>query len=279
MALPDDTRRRMLKKGLEALYRRFDPSMLSPDPLECVPANVPALDREAAAFLAAAFAYGRADLIVRNVRSVLGELGPRVHRAVAEGRHAGRFRDFRYRFHKRPDLVWLLMELRRVYREHGSLENAFCSAPGDTPRRLDSFARLFRKGEKPLPARSFLVPSPVSGSACKRMNLFLRWMVRGKDVDLGLWKKMTPAELIIPLDVHVHRISGRIGLCDPKKAADFKAAALLTERLKEFDAADPVRFDFALCSLGKLGHCAKTPSPSACLKCVLKEVCGISPAR
>lgn len=265
-------RRRLIKGALETLYRRFDRSMLSPDPLECVPPSGEVLDREAAAFIASVFAYGRAGQIVRAVRAILAELGPRPHRAVMAGRHAARFRDFKYRFHKRPDLLWLLMKMRGAYRAHGSLENAFCSAPGDTRRRLEAFALLFDPGAGN-PARSFLVPSPAGGGACKRMNLFLRWMARRGEVDLGLWTKLATSELVIPLDVHVHRIAGRIGLADPRKPANFREALAITARLREFDPADPVRYDFALCSLGKLGHCVKTPDPGSCVSCVFAAVC------
>lgn len=266
-------RHEALKQGLEALYRRFDRSMLSPDPLECVPRAGEFRDVELSAFLAALFAYGRADLIVRNVSGILAELGPRPHAALMQGEYQERFKGWKYRFHKRADLLWLLDRLRAIYAGHGTLENAFCAAPGDMAARLAAFAGLFHGGKKPSAAKSFLVPSPANGSACKRMNLFLRWMVRKDDVDIGLWTRISPAELIMPLDVHVNRIAGRLGLANPKGAANLKKALALTERFREFDAADPVRYDFALCSLGKLGHCEKTPDPASCLACVLRECC------
>ncbi len=248
--------------------------MLSPDPLECVPRDGGFHDIELSAFLAAAFAYGRADLIVRNVRGILGELGPMPHAALMKGDYQARFLGWKYRFHKRSDMLWLLDRLRAVYTAHGTLENAFCAAPGGTGTRLAAFARLFTEGKKLSAAKSFLVPSPANGSACKRMNLFLRWMVRKDEVDIGLWTRIPPADLIMPLDVHVNRIAGRLGLVNPAGAANFKKAAALTERFREFDPADPVRYDFALCSLGKLGHCEKEPDPAGCLACVLREWCG-----
>lgn len=247
--------------------------MLSPDPLECVPRAGEFRDIELSAFLAALFAYGRADLIVRNVRGILSELGSRPHAALMEGEYKARFKGWKYRFHTRADLLWLFDRLLTIYAAHGTLENAFCAAPGDTEARLAAFARLFSGGKKLAAAKSFLVPSPVNGAACKRMNLFLRWMARKDEVDIGLWKRLSPAELIMPLDVHVDRIAGRLGLVNAKGAANFKKAVALTERLREFDPADPVRYDFALCSLGKLGHCEKTASPASCLACVLRECC------
>ncbi len=248
--------------------------MLSPDPLECVPRDGSFHDIELSAFLAATFAYGRADLIVRNVCGILGELGPSPHATLMNGEYGSRFEGWQYRFHKRDDLLWLLNRLRAIYAAHGTLEDAYCAAPGDAEARIAAFARLFAGTRKPSSARSFLAPSPANGSACKRMNLFLRWMVRKDDVDIGLWTRLAPSELVMPLDVHVNRIAGRLGLVNPKGAANFKKAAALTERFREFDPADPVRYDFALCSLGKLGHCEKKPDPASCLACVLRECCG-----
>ncbi len=247
--------------------------MLSPDPLECVPRTGEFRDIELSAFLAALFAYGRADIIVCNVRGILSELGPRPHAALMEGEHKARLKGWKYRFHKRDDLLWLLDRLRGIYAAHGTLENAFCATHGDMETRLAAFAQLFHGGKKLSAAKSFLVPSPVNGSACKRMNLFLRWMARKDDVDIGLWTRISPAELIMPLDVHVDRIAGRLGLVDSKGAANFKKALALTNRFREFDPADPVRYDFALCSLGKLGHCEKTPDPASCLACALRDCC------
>jgi len=271
----DVDREKVLKKGLDELYKKFDRSMLSPDPLECVPRKGAFKDVELSAFLAAVFAYGRADLIVRNVRFILGELGKRPHKTLMSGEYREKFKGFKYRFHKRPDLIWLLDGLRGVYEKYGTLENAFCDKPGALEERLKNFSALFRKkGAKISQAQKFLVTSPESGSACKRTNLFLRWMVRKDSVDLGLWKKLRPSELMIPLDVHVNRIAGRLSLVNPKGAADFKKAAALTERLRTFDPKDPVRYDFAICSLGKLGHCGKTPSAASCELCVLESLCG-----
>jgi uncharacterized protein (TIGR02757 family) len=263
-----------LKKGLDELYKKFDRSMITPDPLECVPTKGNFKDIELSAFLAAIFAYGRADLIVRNVRYILVELGEQPHKALMARDYRKKFKDFKYRFHKRPDIIWLLDRLHEVYEKYGTIENGFCSISGTTEERLKNFCGFFRQNGKQLTqAQNFLVTSPESGSACKRINLFLRWMVRKDSVDLGLWKKMKPSELIIPLDVHVNRIAGRISLVSPKGAADFKKATALTNRLKQFDPKDPVRYDFAICSLGKLGHCAKKPDVESCDICVLEKLC------
>lgn len=264
---------KILKPGLEKLYRLFDRSFISPDPLECVPLKGNFKERELQAFIASIFAYGRADMIVKNVSYILGELGPKPFATLMDGAYSSKLKTFKYRFHKRADLLWLLDRLQEIYRDHGSIEKAFIASGENHTDRLYGFSLLFRKklGGRSQP-RTFLVPSPKSGAACKRMNLFLRWMVRSDSLDLGLWKKIKPSELIIPLDVHVHRIAGRIGLVS-KGPANFKKAVELTENLKLLDPADPVRYDFAICSLGKLGHCGKEPIAEKCRECLLKSRC------
>ncbi|MGZ8830124.1 MAG: DUF2400 family protein, partial [Thermoanaerobaculia bacterium] len=114
--------------------------------------------------------------------------------------------------------------------------------------------------------------SPTDGSACKRMNLFLRWMIRRGAPDLGIWTFADPAKLIMPLDTHVHRISAFLGL-NRRKSADWKSASLLTERLREFDSSDPVRYDFAICRLGILDLCSRKRRKENCDVCQLRDVC------
>jgi uncharacterized protein (TIGR02757 family) len=104
------------------------------------------------------------------------------------------------------------------------------------------------------------------------MNLFLRWMIRRTSPDLGLWTFADPAKLVIPCDTHIHRIATFLGLND-RKSADWKAARGITDRLAEFDAADPVRYDFALCRLGILDLCSRKRSAENCAVCLLRDVC------
>jgi len=121
-------------------------------------------------------------------------------------------------------------------------------------------------------ALRYLLTSPDDGSACKRMNLYLRWMVRRTPPDLGLWSFVDPAKLVMPVDTHIHRIATFLGLND-RKSADWKAARGITDRLAEFDAADPVRYDFALCRLGILDLCSVRKKKENCDVCMLREVC------
>jgi uncharacterized protein (TIGR02757 family) len=121
-------------------------------------------------------------------------------------------------------------------------------------------------------ALQYLLTSPKDGSACKRMNLYLRWMVRRTSPDLGLWTFVDPAKLVMPVDTHIHRIATFLGLND-RKSADWKAARLLTDKLAKFDRGDPVRYDFALCRLGILDLCSRKRRRENCDVCMLREVC------
>ena len=118
----------------------------------------------------------------------------------------------------------------------------------------------------------YLLTSPRDGSACKRMNLFLRWMVRRTPPDLGIWDFVDPAKLVMPLDTHVHRIATFLGLND-RKSADWKAARAITDELAHFDKADPVRYDFALCRLGILDLCSRKRRKENCDVCLLRDAC------
>ncbi|MBI1884102.1 MAG: DUF2400 family protein [Chlamydiae bacterium] len=122
------------------------------------------------------------------------------------------------------------------------------------------------------PVRFFL-PNPKDGSTCKRLNLFLRWMVRGPDtIDLGLWREVSPSDLIIPLDTHVARISRYLGLSSSITYA-WKVSCEITQNLKRLDSRDPIKYDFALCHLGISGDCPSRPDLDKCEPCMLRPIC------
>ncbi|HSE64208.1 MAG TPA: DUF2400 family protein, partial [Thermoanaerobaculia bacterium] len=130
-------------------------------------------------------------------------------------------------------------------------------------------------GRRSLPAESpvrFFFPSPSSGSACKRWNLYLRWMVRKDAMDFGLWRAIPTSRLVIPTDTHVHRVARRLGLTR-RKSADWKTAREITDRLARLDPQDPVRYDYALCNLGTIGVCRPELAASLCADCPLCEAC------
>ena len=284
-ASPKSTRtpvgREILQQRLDELVATFDVSTIEPDPLQLVRRYDDPLDQEVAGLIAASFAYGRADVIVRNIGALLDQMQPSPFRYVAAfdpaEAHKG-FDGFAYRFHKTADLVAFLARISDVIRERGSLGELFRIGyddhDDDIARSLTRFVEAILAGDRQ-PATGnlrYLLTSPEDGSACKRMNLFLRWMVRRGSPDLGLWTFVDPAKLVVPLDTHVHRIARFLGLTG-RKSADWKTARAVTDRLATFDAADPVRYDFALCRLGILDLCSRRRRKEQCDVCLLRDVC------
>ena len=284
-------RREMLRQRLDTLVATFDLSTITPDPLQLILRYDDPLDQEVAGLLAAAFAYGRADIVVANVGGVLERMDPSPfayllafdrRRAVAD------FAGFTHRFHKTPELVALLERIAVAITTYGSLGELFrqCYGPEDSDIG-PSLARFVEtllcggglqpadgglKAAATLKALSYLLTSPNDGSACKRMNLFLRWMVRRTPPDLGIWDFVDPVKLVVPLDTHVHRIATFLGL-NRRKTPDWKAARLLTDRLAQFDREDPIRYDFAICRLGILDLCSRKRRKENCDVCLLRDVC------
>jgi uncharacterized protein (TIGR02757 family) len=273
-----------MKERLDTLVETFDISTIEPDPLQLVLRYDAPRDQEVAGLIAAAFAYGRAETIVANIGVVLARMTPSPFQYLTtfnEREALKRFAGFAHRFHKTPDLVAFLGLLANVVREHGSIgalfEECYDASDSDIGPSLARFvgsvlaAPSSRPDTAPASLR-YLLTSPNDGSACKRMNLYLRWMVRRTAPDLGLWTFVDPAKLLMPLDTHVHRIATFLGLSD-RKSADWKAARLLTDELARLDAADPVRYDFALCRLGILDLCSVRQKKDNCDVCLLRDVC------
>jgi len=278
-------RQEVLRERLDALVATFDLSTIAPDPLQLVLRYSDPLDQEVAGLIAAAFAYGRADIIVANIGRVLDKMQPspfvylsRFDRKRAMTDFAG----FSHRFHKTKELVGLLQRIARAIRDHGSLGELFRKCyrgeDDDIGPSLTRFVAAVSAARDPGPgtrdqkAVRYLLSSPADGSACKRMNLFLRWMVRRTPPDLGIWDFVDPAKLVVPLDTHVHRIATFLGL-NGRKTADWKAARAVTNRLAEFDRADPTRYDFAICRLGILDRCSRKRRKENCDICLLRDVC------
>ena len=246
-------------------------------------------DVEVVALVSASLAYGRADLFKPKLAWLFERLGPRPAKAMA----ALTVRDakallegFVYRFNLPADLGVLLMGIGRALEAHGSLEGHFLAAlesAGTWQGALAGFAAGIRAGapEKELvrrlgPTRGLhhLLPSAAAGAA-KRLNLYLRWMVRGPDpIDFGIWKRLSPSQLVMPLDTHVMRISRWLGLTT-RANIGWTTAEEITASLRLLDAADPVRYDFAICHYGMSGACPAKPVRENCLACPLRGVCRV----
>ncbi|MXW03513.1 MAG: TIGR02757 family protein [Gemmatimonadetes bacterium] len=257
---------------LDVLYRSFDPSMISPDPLEVVRRFEGPEDQEIAGLVAASLAYGRAETITAAAGEALRRMGDAPWDFVMNFdpvRDGSRFNGFVYRWTRGRDLSTLAAVMGKALRRYGSLGALFAAGhrPSDTHTgpalahftdTLLGFTREVNPGEQherhgTKTGIRYLLPSPVSGSACKRMNLYIRWMVRREAPDLGLWPRILPARLVTPIDTHVARISRRLGLTS-RKQADWKMAEEVTRALRRFDPEDPVKYDFALCHWGMLEY-------------------------
>ena len=237
-------------------------------------------DREVAGWIATAFAYGQVRTIQDNVGRLLAALGPEPARGLDAIRDfrafsRGALRGFRHRFHGARDASALLYAIASVRAEAGSVRAFFeREQREDDPDVAGLLSRVVARllaldyrpvlGTRRLPEGSpvrFFFPDPAAGSACKRWNLYLRWMVRKDRLDFGLWPGVSTRRLVIPTDTHIHRIARRLGLTR-RATADWKAAREITDALSRFDPEDPVRFDYALCRIGILDIC--TPRVGLC---------------
>ena len=258
------------------------------DPLEFPSRYRDPRDVEVAALLASSLAYGRADLFRPRIAALLDGLGPRPGQAVAAldvPSAAALLRGFVYRFNVGADLAVLLLGAGAALRRHGSLEALFArelARTGELRGALQGFAAAL-EGLAPRPEirRALGAPRavhhllPRGGGAAKRQLLFLRWLVRGPDgVDLGVWKALTPAQLVVPLDTHLARIARLLGLTR-HRGLTWAAALDVTASLRRLDPDDPVRFDFALCHLGMSGACPARPVREHCARCPLRGACRV----
>ncbi|GAO42405.1 TIGR02757 family protein [Flavihumibacter petaseus] len=214
-------------------------------------------DIEIAGFFSAIFAWGNRKTIIQKALTLLELMGESPYEFLVNHQEADRVRflNFSHRTFNATDLLYFVEFLQQHYRREKSLETAFLKGhhPGDPDitGALNGFHRYFFSLEEYPPRTLKHIAAPWKGSTCKRLNMFLRWMVRkdGNGVDFGCWKGIGMHQLIIPLDVHVARVSQRLGLLE-RESVDWKAAQELTAWLRTLDADDPVKYDFALFALG-----------------------------
>lgn len=267
-----------VRDRLDALVATHDVAQnLAADPLGFVHRAAPE-DREVVALLAATLAFGNVKAIRASLTRVLAALGPTPARTIDtedERALAQRLAGFVHRVYKGRDVARMLANAGALRREHGTL-GAFFAAHhaehGDLREALAVLADALR-GSTPAPrGLAHLVPDPRKGSASKRLLLWLRWMVRPADgVDLGLWDVPASA-LVVPVDTHVQRISQNLGLTR-RKDASWRTAEEITAALRLFDAADPVKYDFAICHLGVSRSCPSRRDPVKCDACVVRDAC------
>ena len=256
-----------LKAHLDAAVCRFNtPAFIADDPIQVPHRFSRRQDREIMGFWAATLAWGQRKTIIVNALRLAELMDNAPHDFILNHAETDRrrFLAFKHRTFQATDTLYFLEFFQSFYRQNDSLETAFARhlQPADVTveRALAGFHRdFFDHPFAPERTRKH-VATPERGSTCKRINMFLRWMVRRDTtgVDFGIWQKISPAQLLVPLDVHVERVARRLGLLERPKA-DWQAVLELTARLRTLDPADPVKYDFALFGMGVLEKTGPMP--------------------
>jgi uncharacterized protein (TIGR02757 family) len=283
MNIPD------IRAVLDSLYENKSSAQLANDPLSfCHRFSDPA-DQEVAGLIASCFAYGNVNIILKTLEKIFEKIGSSPRRYVEqfdvqEGMSV--FKGFKHRFNDCRDLCALLLAIRLMIEEAGSINAYFLKGhdphADDVTASLDNFTNSVRSldfspvyGQKSIPDNAyfaFFFPAPRSGSACKRLCMYLRWVVRPQDgVDLGIWKGVRPAQLVIPVDTHIQRICRYLGFTS-RRSADWRMACEVTSALRRLDANDPVKYDFAIAHLGISEGC-DGKDPSICKACHISGIC------
>lgn len=257
-----------LKPGLDRLYDGFNLEHSTRDPIWTVRRFADPADQEIAAFLASALAFGRVQSVIQTVEAVLAVMGPSPAafvRAFTPAR-APVFGTLGHRWIRTRDLAALTWQLHQMVRGHGSLEGFFAAGHARDAESVESGLESFSTramaldlaaiygAARPVPGVGYFFSRPSSGGACKRLNLFLRWVVRRDAVDLGLWSAVRPAQLVVPLDTHIIRVGRCLGMTS-RLSPGWRMAADITGTLRQLNPDDPVRYDFAMCHLGMMGAC------------------------
>lgn len=256
-----------LKNVLDKLYAKYNHRrLIKPDPLQFVYQYSSREDMEIAGFLAASLAYGRVQQIQRNLIYLFGLMGKSPFQFVLSFNKEKRknLKSFKHRFTTGSNISDLLELLQGILWEFGSIKEFFVQGYNSSDKNIipalskfsDSLLDIHASYRNGYVNRGlkYLLASPSRGSACKRLNLFMRWMVRSDEVDTGLWKVIDKAKLIVPVDVHMGRLCRILGFYD-QKTISLKSAEKITYSFTEIEPADPVKYDFALSRIGIIENC------------------------
>jgi len=282
--------RTLLKPTLDGLYDSFNMPDSATDPIQVVRRFSRNDDREVVAFCAAGLAFGRVTSVLQSIQrlvDVMGESPAAFVRHFEPARDGKALRSFVHRWIRGADIIALLWVLHQMLERSGSLESFFLEgdpAGEDVREALDSFSSRamaldLRAAYGRVPARpgvGYFFPRPSAGSGCKRLNLFMRWMVRHDALDLGVWTRVSPSRLIVPLDTHIIRV-GRCLKLTRYTSPGMPMALDITRALRALDPADPVKYDFSVCHLGMMNACGFN-RPQRDSQCPLRGICKPRPS-
>lgn len=238
---------------LEEKYDQFNRSSF----IESDPISIPHLfnkkqDIEISGFISATIAWGQRKTIIRNATQFveLMDMEPYDFVLNHSQKDLNRFTDFKHRTFNGIDAKYFIKSLNHIYTHHNGLESVFAQHPTDMRLSIAHLKKLFFEIEHPHRTQKH-ISDPLKNSAAKRINMYLRWMVRNdnRKVDFGIWDKIAPQHLMCPLDVHSGNVARKLGLLT-RKQDDWKATVELTESLKQLDSIDPIKYDFSLFGLG-----------------------------
>lgn len=254
----DNMNPKKLKAFLDEQVFRFNvPGFIENDPIQIPHRFQRPQDIEITGFWVAMLAWGQRKTIINKSSNLIDRMGGAPYDFILNHKEKDRkaFLDFKHRTFQATDTLYFLEFLQNYYRQHDSLEDAFVRFMNPEDETMENALKGFHElffdhPHAPQRTRKHIA-TPARKSSCKRLNMFLRWMVRkdNKGVDFGLWNRIKPSQLMMPLDVHVERVGRQLGLLK-RKQRDWQAVIELTEQLKKFDPEDPVKYDFALFGMG-----------------------------
>src|ERR1700690_1148020 len=274
-----------LKEILDRFYREYNfKERVLHDPIEFPHRYREKRDIEITGFISSSLAYGKVELfraVLEKIFSIMGRSPYDFILSTGLANQKKLLTGIKYRFNENEDIVCLIFILKTALQKNDSLENLFKKKYSDEDRNIGQAlsgymdeltqidtSKVYGSNIHPPGLMQFFA-SPVNGSACKRANLFLRWMIRDRDIDFGIWKGIAKNKLIIPLDTHIAKISRCLSFSN-RKSQDWKMAVEITEALKQFDPDDPLKYDFALCHHGISGACKGEKQSEACKACILR---------
>lgn len=274
-----------MKSPLDELYNRYNhKDYIKTDPIYFPHLFTTFRDKELIALISSCFAYGKISLFGSILQKLIDKVGsPFSEKLVDKNKSelSTITSDLYYRFYTNIDIFHFLTYLQKIYRKNEHYELFILSKFKHVPPSVfeisdfissDFLSFLQERNIKKTFGNSYFFPMNGSSSASKRMLMFLRWMVRKDEIDLGLWKLLSPTDLIIPLDTHTGRITYYLGLHENDRSSK-KEAICVTQNLKFLDALDPVKYDFSISRMGILKNCPRQKNLASCGSCNLISIC------